>query len=183
MQSLHLFKILSLCEFSSFCCFLPFWVMTPRQKVISSRKRRPLKTRTLRRMETSRTDYALARPGTPEEGRPPNFLLAGSYFRRLLSRVMNRWTSYKTSSFVTGCVTGSFSTTTIAQGISLRLRYNPRAPEGSNPQTTALSLAPEHRGWLYITLVCFSSLIYNKAGARLTIQNFKIPLITVPNFA
>ena len=27
-------------------------------------------------METSKTDYAITRPGTPEEGSPPNFLPA-----------------------------------------------------------------------------------------------------------
>jgi hypothetical protein len=55
---------------------LPFWVMTPRHKVISSRKHRPLKMSTLLRMDTSRTDYAMTRPGTPEEGRPPSSLHA-----------------------------------------------------------------------------------------------------------
>jgi len=100
---------------------------------------------------------------------------------------MNRWTSYKTSCFVTGCATSSFSKKTAAQGIyCLRLRYNPSAHETSNRQTMPLLLlpllAPERRGGLYLTLVFFSSLICSSAGARLTIQNFKIPLIKVPNF-
>jgi hypothetical protein len=59
--------------------FQPFWVMTPCHKVISSRKHRLLKTRTSRRIETSRTDYEMMRLGTPEEGIPPSFFLTCLY--------------------------------------------------------------------------------------------------------
>jgi len=141
LQSLHLFKILSLCEFSRFC---------RSAAELSAILGHDSASQGIFFSETSRTDYPMTRPGTPEGGRPPSFLAPvctsdGSYHEPL-DLVQN-------NSFVTGCATSSLSRTTVAQGIySLRLRYNPRAHETSSRQTTALLLspllAPEHRCWL-----------------------------------